>query len=116
MGHGGGGGGIRTTWPGAILCKYSQVPTNPASNSFQGPGQEGEKRREKNHGSGPAGQAASNKSWGGTHRANKRWSFVACSLVFVPRFCASPLACNKRRTLLRCAGGGLDARVCQGVL
>lgn len=47
------------------------------------------------------------KSWGACiERTSVGRSLLACSLVFVPRFCASPLACNKRRTLLRCAGEG----------
>lgn len=75
-----------------------------------------EKRRDKNHGSGPAGQAASKQSWGG-HRANKRWSLraclPACSFSFLASEPSPLVACNKRRTLLlRCAGvGWLDARV-----
>lgn len=49
------------------------------------------------------------KSWG--HRANKRWSLLACSFSFLA---SVPLRLHAT-SAARCAGG-LDARVCQGVV
>lgn len=101
MGHGEGEGAIRTTWPGAMSwCKYSQVPNLPGIELLPGTGGGGKKERDKNHGSGPAGQAASNKSWGAP---SEQALVVACLLACSFSFLASePLRLLHATSAARC--------------
>lgn len=111
-----GEGGIRTTWPGAILCKYSQVPTNPASNSFQGPGEE-EGKKEGRRTMDLVQQDKLQATKVGGHASSEQALVVRCLLA---RFRSSLLclsACMQQAphaAALR--WGGWMPAFCQGVL